>query len=249
MKPTIENLVAAYAAGKIIRYSTSTGFSELICCKRDYPQGNPRYGFRHSSHQTEGKPLAFLTRSPEESIRAALTTPRTGGSLRKLEIWGKISETVSPPQPVPLVPLGENVTRDGRKVRVICNDRVCPGNVYPVTALVLLNANEEISKVFHADGKLLAESEGPLDLVGHLPPEPAKPREFWINHYSNGSTAHPTPDSADKGQGGERIECIHVREVLPGEADELADLRRWKAEVTSLLNGHPCGNDILDAIP
>jgi hypothetical protein len=139
------------------------------------------------------------------------------------------SVELPPPAAPVLVPLGENVTRDGRKARVICNDRVCPGNVYPVTALVLLNANEEISKVFHADGKLSAESEGPLDLVGHLPPEPAKPREVWI--YCDpldgaGSIELKQPLNP-------AYKCF--REVLPGEDDELEDLRRWKAETMQVL--------------
>lgn len=44
-------------------------------------------------------------------------------------------------------------------------------------------------------------------------------REFWVNKYNfrELSAAYPTKEMADSFAGRDRVECIHVREVLPGE--------------------------------
>lgn len=44
-------------------------------------------------------------------------------------------------------------------------------------------------------------------------------REFWVNKYKfrELSAAYPTKGMADSFSGRDRVECIHVREVLPGE--------------------------------
>ena len=44
-------------------------------------------------------------------------------------------------------------------------------------------------------------------------------REFWVNKYNfrELSAAYPTKGMADSFAGRDRVECIHVREVLPGE--------------------------------
>ncbi len=136
-----------------------------------------------------------------------------------------------------LVPLGPNITRDGRKARVICNDRE-GGN--PVIALFKRDSASEATSYHFADGTVNIDgTPSPIDLVGHLPP---KPREVWIKTLNKTCIDWITVEPANPGYS-------LFREVLPGADDELADLRRWKAEVTTLLNGHPCGNDILDAIP
>jgi hypothetical protein len=123
-----------------------------------------------------------------------------------------------------LVPLGPNVTRDGRTARVLCNDRICPGNVYPVLAIIQISPNEEVARVFYSDGRMKEEREHPLDLVGHLPPEPAKPREWLIFRNPAGEP------QIRSGPAPAKHEYVHVREVLPGEDDELKELRQWKAE-------------------
>lgn len=125
-----------------------------------------------------------------------------------------------------LVPLGPNVTRDGRKVRVICNDRE-GGN--PVIALFKRDSASEATSYHFADGTVnLDGTPSPSDLVGHLPP---KPREWTIFRNHDGEPqirSGPTPASG---------EYVHVREVLPGEADELKDLRRWKDEAMQVFAG------------
>jgi hypothetical protein len=183
------------------------------------------------------KPKTLIALKLASELTLSASGCRALHETKQAAIEALKDEPISPPQPVPLVPLGENVTRDGRKVRVICNDRVCPGNVYPVTAMVLLNANEEIPKVFHADGKLSAESEGPLDLVGHLPPEPAKPREFWLITPDDGDVAVYGVPQTCAGTLEPHPNQVHFREVLPGADDELEDLRRWKAESMQVFAG------------
>lgn len=139
-----------------------------------------------------------------------------------------------------LVPLGPNVTRDGRKVRVICNDLV--GASRPVIAAVEIRntPNSEVTSYHFANGTVhLDGTPSPSDLVGHLPP---KPREVWIAGLSSTLITWEMDNPKDG-------KHVLFREVLPGEDDELKELRQWKADVTSLLNGHPCGSDILDAIP
>lgn len=45
--------------------------------------------------------------------------------------------------------------------------------------------------------------------------EPPKPREFWINSYSSTNLCcRESREEADKHASRDRIECIHVREVL-----------------------------------
>jgi hypothetical protein len=44
--------------------------------------------------------------------------------------------------------------------------------------------------------------------------EPKKPREWWVNVYPDFSGAWPTKSVADDQADSERIECVHVREVL-----------------------------------
>jgi hypothetical protein len=50
-----------------------------------------------------------------------------------------------------------------------------------------------------------------------IKPEPPKPREWWVNVYSNPdrNCLHTSRERADKCMGNDRIACVHVREVLP----------------------------------
>lgn len=68
------------------------------------------------------------------------------------------------------------VTRDGRKVRIICTDRVCM--YYPIVALVGNNAEDVFT--YTESGKSLAGSKC-LELFF----APVK-HEGWVNVYYNG---------------------------------------------------------------
>lgn len=137
------------------------------------------------------------------------------------------------------VPLGPNVTRDGRKARVICIDREGSN---PVIALLKRDSATEVTTYHFADGTVTLDgTPSPMDLVGHLP---QKPREWDVMVTkcpvsNNQYLWDPRCASASN------PEKIRVREVLPGEDDELAELRRWKRDAIQACNGHPCGNDIL----
>lgn len=61
---------------------------------------------------------------------------------------------------------------------------------------------------FRLDG-----SESDLDLMPNV--EPRKPREFWVNIYTNGfDMIHDTREKADTHATPGRLECIHMREVI-----------------------------------
>jgi hypothetical protein len=135
-----------------------------------------------------------------------------------------------PPKPV-LVPLGPNKTRDGRTVHVRCIDAAKPG--YPVIAEVPDPHSKELILTYYtAEGVSRSSKERDrTDLVGHLPPaepEPVKPREWWINICEHRPEFFASKEDADEAACNSRKECRHVREVLPGEQDELEALRLWK---------------------
>ena len=71
------------------------------------------------------------------------------------------------------------VTRDGRKVRIICTDRKGL-DVKPIVALITLPNCDEIVKCFWADGIDTAGSEDKNDLFF----VPTK-HEGWMNLYKN----------------------------------------------------------------
>lgn len=140
------------------------------------------------------------------------------------------------PEPV-LVPLGPNVTRNGREVRVICTD--VKNATRPVRYLIVDPAQgKEIVRSCDKYGlHYIDKTPSNNDLVGHLPPEPVKPLEVWIK-----TTSGVARDSlcilkpADADERGYRL----FREVLPGaDDDELDSLRRWKADATVVINRLP----------
>ena len=69
------------------------------------------------------------------------------------------------------------VTRDGRKVRIICTDAKCK---YSVIALVE-TGDTEIAYKFNAEGKYLDGDEDNRDLFFA-----SEKREGWVNIYRNG---------------------------------------------------------------
>ena len=77
-------------------------------------------------------------------------------------------------------PNREVVTRDGRKVRIVCTDRAGL-NVKPIVALITLPNCDEIVKCFWADGIDTAGSEDKNDLF--FAPEK---HEGWMNLYKKG---------------------------------------------------------------
>ena len=72
------------------------------------------------------------------------------------------------------------VTRNGRKARVICKDRV--SKVCPLVVLVTMEDGEEIPFTYHTDGKFYHD-ESELDLF--FAPEK---HEGWMNVYRNKET-------------------------------------------------------------
>lgn len=166
-------------------------------------------------------------------------------TLRRIPgIIEKLQPQVSPPPP-PLVPLGPNKTRDGREARVICID---VKSSHPVRYLVFSDGREIVRSCSKTGSHYLDGHASKHDLVGHLPPEPPEPREFWINIYSGkGRTAHLTREAADSMRGNGRVELVHVREVTPGQDEELVALRRWKREqmqVSAELDIQAIGKEI-----
>ena len=66
----------------------------------------------------------------------------------------------------------EGVTRDGRKVRIICTDRK---GATPIIALVNDGLSEELGHAFYSDGKIFSDEDNELDLF--FAPEK---HEGWI---------------------------------------------------------------------
>ena len=77
-------------------------------------------------------------------------------------------------------PNREVVTRDGRKVRIICTDRK---GATPIIALVNDGLSEELGHAFYSDGKIFSDEDNELDLF--FAPEK---HEGWIiiNKYPDG---------------------------------------------------------------
>lgn len=74
----------------------------------------------------------------------------------------------------------EVVTRDGRKVRIICTDRK---GATPIIALVNDGLSEELGHAFYSNGKIFSDEDNELDLF--FAPEK---HEGWIviNKYPDG---------------------------------------------------------------
>lgn len=103
----------------------------------------------------------------------------------------------------------EYKTRDGRKVRVLCLDRLTTSE-YVVYAAVTFNNNIlgeewESMYVYTIEGRLNAWKETHLDLV-------PVPKEYWINVYVCGNSAlHKTKEEADRCGDSDRIACIKFK--------------------------------------
>lgn len=72
-------------------------------------------------------------------------------------------------------PNREVVTRDGRKVRVLCTDRK---GATPIIALVNDGLSEELGHAFYSDGKIFSDEDNELDLFFA-----SEKHEGWINIF------------------------------------------------------------------
>ena len=77
------------------------------------------------------------------------------------------------------------VTRNGRKARIICKDRV--SKACPLVVLVTMEDGEEIPFTYHTDGKFY-HGENELDLF-FIPEK----HEGWINLYLDTNYNSQTP--------------------------------------------------------
>lgn len=227
MKKIINPAFAAveFHKGERIAYLTNGQgkLAILRTVKAGYPEGEPRYAFFYEDRSTGPDNGKFLHFSAAGAIREAVKAGRRV-FVQELVPVAEVRESgeVPPEDPKPvLVPLGDNVTRDGRKVRVICNDRKDHDGLhtFSVVALVTEKNGHELFEAFYWDGRALDDRA--MDLVGHLPPEPPKPRELWLSPFGGycmadeGKPIHP--------------DSTLFREVDPAK-DELEHLRRLRAE-------------------
>jgi len=119
----------------------------------------------------------------------------------------KVADRMLPAKPgLPVVPLGANRTRDGREAFVFL---VTPTEIQ---GFVQEFESRFMKAMWHPDGCFPGRAG--TDLVGHLPPEPPKPREFSIRRHKKNGNAMVFPVD-QPGDGSDDWENIHVREVLP----------------------------------
>lgn len=131
----------------------------------------------------------------------------------KLEIIGPYT----PEHPGPFC------TRDGRRVRIICHDKIGP---LPMLGLVWSEGFDEFMVMYTENGFRNADgSDSRYDLMNAR--EVPVPREFWINECrrGDGSIGNTYPHETECEASRERqelphwnwVRTIHVREVLPGD--------------------------------
>ena len=102
-----------------------------------------------------------------------------------------------------------HVTRDGRKARIVCKDRVSRDE--PLVVLVDENSCESVYS-YYRSGTFLFGEVSDYDLINA--PAPKIKHERWINIYPGGECVdlHPSREVADRAaelRGG-RIDCIHI---------------------------------------
>lgn len=143
----------------------------------------------------------------------------TSGSRFLVKPDGKRPAPETTKEEAPVVPLGDNLTRDGRKARVLAND--LEGGE-PLAVAVQTNPGSRDENLFRyrADGTSPIRPD--CDLVGHLPPAPVKPREWKVEVSEPSGCVY---DPRVHGSSGTR-EKVLVREVLPGDLDEIEALRQ-----------------------
>lgn len=109
---------------------------------------------------------------------------------------------------------GPFCTRDGRAARIICTDRM---GGYPIVALID-DKTAELNRSFDIRGKFWCDNRN-LDLMNAE--EVPVARDFWVNQYYSGwGQIHDNHGEAVRqGQGSDFIRTIHVREVMPGDAE------------------------------
>ena len=98
-------------------------------------------------------------------------------------------------------------TRDGRKARIICFDRISGDDVYKIVACVTaFDGDFEEVLSYRIDGYIV-DSQNPKDEDLMMLPEK---KEGWVNVYKN--QIHDTPESAEGGHKGitDYIKTIRV---------------------------------------
>jgi hypothetical protein len=97
-------------------------------------------------------------------------------------------------------------TRDGRKVRLLCFDRIDPNRYESVCGLVLYGDVEQYGS-WNTHGEWGLARESMHDLV--MAPV-KRSRVEWVNVYRDGSNGHPNKGTADRQAAGGRLACIPV---------------------------------------
>lgn len=122
-------------------------------------------------------------------------------------------EVSEPPSPAPAVPLGPNKTRDGREVMVLGRGTDFGHVKEDGLRLIVAIRNETWGVGYHWDleGKYLGSNAG-ANLIGHLPPEPPKPREIWLveNHDGKDQEVYDSPRAFNS----DHRKQTHFREVI-----------------------------------
>ena len=96
----------------------------------------------------------------------------------------------------------EVVTRDGRKVRIICTDRKNHDS-HPIIALVETDEDDERVRSFKIDGKWSIDGlENYLDLF--FAPEK---HERWINLYKDNDNIYASMDTFETKEDAEALSC------------------------------------------
>lgn len=101
---------------------------------------------------------------------------------------------------------GYAVTKDGRKVRLLCNDA---GSGYSIVGLL---GEDKQPFLFARDGSHLRDSESTMDL---FTPSKRIKRSYWVNVYGISSASvsrlYKTKNIADGYAGSARLACVEVK--------------------------------------
>jgi len=100
-------------------------------------------------------------------------------------------------------------TRDGRKVRLLCFDRIDPVRSGHIVGLIEKAEGGEFVEYWNDLGECYCYSGAtlPTDLV--MTPV-KRSRKEWVNVYQDYSVGYPTQDMADRHTLARRLACIPV---------------------------------------
>lgn len=146
------------------------------------------------------------------------------------------------------IEIGDYVTRDGRKARVICID--AEDRDYPVVALVKNDTGVEHPHTFTIEGKYSDnDMHCAIDLI-KTRREPVYV-QGWLNVYNDGHSFHNTKMNANKYPRSDRIACVFVsgtEEKANMNIDDLKDFYKDSIAANRLYHdemkaAHP--NDLM----